>query len=78
LNVSGLTDLRARRARAARAAETVTRERSGDRADQRMVHRLVQAFWRRKASLPGWQARAGSVARTALAAARDPSRRSTL
>jgi hypothetical protein len=53
LNVSGLTDPHARSARAARTAETVTRERFGGARDQQMVRRLVQAFWRRKASLTG-------------------------
>jgi hypothetical protein len=57
LNVSGLTDPHARSVRAARTAETVTRERFGGARDQQMVRRLVQAFWRRKSfAYRGWQA----------------------
>src|ERR1700730_8271035 len=80
LNVSRLTDPHARCARGARTAETVTRERFGGAHDQQMVRRLVQAFWRRKSfAHRGWQALAeGSVARTALPAARGALRRSTL
>jgi len=78
LNVSGLTDSDARRARATRTAETVTRERCGGTRDQRMARRLVQAFWGRKASLPqvAGACRIGRSNRPH--AVRDRSRQSTL